>query len=273
MNTLATGPVSGLASLPSGVTLHYVVQGRPDGTPVVLVHGVGDSWRSWELVLPHLPERLRVYAITQRGHGFSDHPPSGYSRQDYAADLRQFIEALDLRDVALVGHSLGSWVVQAAAAADAARVARLVLVGSAPGCPTNPTVVAELIDFFDGVPDPPTPAFGRDFQASTVVQPLPAAFFETVTLDITRVRTPVWKGVAALLGEPAPNPNVRDIRARTLLVWGTHDAMMSRADQDLLLASIAGSRLIVYDDAGHTPHWEHPERFARDLVAFLDEPA
>src|SRR5262249_5646488 len=55
--------------LKSGLTVSYVVQGDPKGPPIVLLHGVGDSWHSWELVLPHLPKTFRVYAVTLRGHG------------------------------------------------------------------------------------------------------------------------------------------------------------------------------------------------------------
>src|SRR5919206_974518 len=76
---------SALAKLPSGVTLHYVVQGPPEGESVVLLHGIGDSWHSFELVLPHLPATARVYAVTLRGHGLSDGPPSGYAVTDLAA--------------------------------------------------------------------------------------------------------------------------------------------------------------------------------------------
>ena len=60
--------------LPTGVTLPYVEQGDPDGVPVILLHGVTDSWRSFEPVLPHLPPSIRAFALTQRGHGDADRP-------------------------------------------------------------------------------------------------------------------------------------------------------------------------------------------------------
>ena len=52
-------------------------------------------------------------------------------------------------------------------------------------------------------------------------------------------------------------------------MWGDKDALITKADQDALLAGIHGSRLVVYPSTGHAPHWEEPERFARDLVGFL----
>jgi non-heme chloroperoxidase len=55
----------------------------------------------------------------------------------------------------------------------------------------------------------------------------------------------------------------------TLLVWGAHDAMFGRAGQDALLRAIPGARLVVYEGSGHCPNWEEPERFARELAAFV----
>src|SRR3954454_2711051 len=55
--------------LHNGITLNYVVQGDPHGPVIVLLHGAGDSWHSYERVLPLLPASYRVYAVTLRGHG------------------------------------------------------------------------------------------------------------------------------------------------------------------------------------------------------------
>ena len=60
------------------------------------------------------------------------------------------------------------------------------------------------------------------------------------------------------------------IKAPTLLVWGDQDGMVPRSDQDAQMAAIAGSRLVVYEGAGPGVHWEEPERFASDLVTFVE---
>lgn len=60
------------------VTLQYAQQGNPSGTPVLLLHGLSDSWHSFERVLPHLPESIRAFALTQRGHGDASRPAAGY---------------------------------------------------------------------------------------------------------------------------------------------------------------------------------------------------
>jgi pimeloyl-ACP methyl ester carboxylesterase len=59
------------------------------------------------------------------------------------------------------------------------------------------------------------------------------------------------------------------IRCPVLLVWGDRDAVFGRAEQEALRDGIPGASLLVYEGTGHTPHWEEPERFARDLAAFV----
>jgi len=60
------------------------------------------------------------------------------------------------------------------------------------------------------------------------------------------------------------------ISVPTLIVWGARDAICPRSEQEALARAIPYARLVVYEDAGHAPHWEEPARFAGDLVDFAD---
>ena len=62
----------------------------------MLLHGYADSWRSFELVLAHLPPRIRALAVTQRGHGDPDRPASGYGLENLSGDLGAFMDAVGL---------------------------------------------------------------------------------------------------------------------------------------------------------------------------------
>ena len=99
-------PVKSL-ELPGRTKLEYVEQGDPSGVPVVLLHGYSDSWRSFEPVLPHLPKSLRVFSLSQRGHGNSGRPEQGYRTEDFANDVRAFMDTLGLERAIVVGHSMG----------------------------------------------------------------------------------------------------------------------------------------------------------------------
>ena len=98
--------------LADGTRLAYVEQGDTNGVPVILLHGYTDSWRSYERVLPHLPQSLRVLAVTQRGHGDSGKPDGEYESRVFARDVANFMDTLGIERAVIVGHSMGSTVAQ-----------------------------------------------------------------------------------------------------------------------------------------------------------------
>lgn len=130
-----TGTVQ-YVTLPSGIRLEYEERGDPDGVPVLLLHGVTDSRRSWDPVLPHLPPSIRAIALTQRGHGESDRPAAGYAIEDMAGDAAAVIDALRLGPAVVVGHSMGTWVAERLAIDSPERVLATV-VAAGPGAPRD----------------------------------------------------------------------------------------------------------------------------------------
>ena len=268
----ASGPVDTPPSfaevqLPTGVRMRYAVQGSPSGRPVILLHGYSDSGFSWSRALPLFPSDLRVYALDLRGHGGTSRPETGYRLADMADDVIAFLDAQGIRSAAVVGHSMGSLVAQHVAARAPARVSRLVLVGSTPG--VNQELARSLAETLDAMDGAVSEEFAREFQASTIFQPVPAEFFRGVVATSLSLPLPVWKAVLAGFSGPDNGADLARISSPTLLLWGARDAYFLRADQDALLQAIAGSRLLPYAETGHAPHWERPEQFVRDLVAFL----
>src|SRR5690606_13028734 len=114
----------------NGLRLAYVEQGERDGPVVVMLHGFTDSHRSFDLLRPHLPETWRAIALTQRGHGQSDKPSSGYEVRDLASDVPAFLDALGVERAIIVGHSMGAAVALQAAANYPSRVQALALIGA-----------------------------------------------------------------------------------------------------------------------------------------------
>jgi non-heme chloroperoxidase len=256
--------------LPTGVMLPYVEQGAASGVPVLLLHGVTDSWRSFERVLPHLPGSIRAVALTQRGHGDADRPTAGYRFQDFAADLAALMDALGIEAAVIVGHSMGSYVAQRFAMDHPERTLGLVLVGSATTWRGNPAVLDLWNSAVSKLTDPVDPVFVREFQRSTLAQPVPQAFFEAVVQESLKVPARVWRAAFEAIVNDDHSGELGKIEAPTLIVWGDRDdEFCPGGDQEALRAAIAGSRLVVYSGAGHALHWEEPERFAADLAAFV----
>jgi pimeloyl-ACP methyl ester carboxylesterase len=102
-------------------------QPRSAEPPLVLLHGLWESWHTFAAFAPRLAERRSVYAIDLRGHGESDKPTSAYGLEDYAADVVAVLEQLGRQPVHLLGHSLGSLVALQVAWQAPQQLARLIL--------------------------------------------------------------------------------------------------------------------------------------------------
>ena len=260
---------SKLIKLKTGITLNYVVQGKPDGPCVVLLHGAGDSWHSYDRVFPLIPSSYRVYAITLRGHGLSDHPETGFSRNDFAADILDFLDQFHIQHATLVGHSLGSFVAQTVVEQDSAHhIDRLVLIGSGPGRQAERSTTDEARNAFSALQDPIPYTFARDFQASTIYGTVPASFFETLVSEAQKVPASTWHGLGTFLGSDSFD-DLKKIRVPTLALWGDKDNFFKRTDEDLLVKTVPNAVLKVYPDTGHALHWEQPEKFTQDLLSFI----
>ncbi|HSB09999.1 MAG TPA: alpha/beta hydrolase [Blastocatellia bacterium] len=264
-------PVVKSVELPNRVTLSYVEQGDRSGAPVVLLHGVTDSWHSFDLVLPHLPESIHAFALTQRGHGDSSRPATGYRFGDFAADVAAFMDALQIESAIVVGHSMGSSVAQRFAIDYPERTLGLVLIAAFAGLRGNPDVLDLWNSVISTMTGPVDPGFAREFQESTLGQRVPPAFFETIMQECLKVPARVWKAVFEGFLEDDFSDQLSKIKTPVLIVWGDQDVFCRRTDQDALLAAISGSRLIEYPGNGHAVHWEQPERFVSDLKAFVEE--
>jgi pimeloyl-ACP methyl ester carboxylesterase len=261
-------PIIKSVELPHQLKLPYVEQGDASGIPMLLLHGVTDSWYSFEPLLSHLPPSIHAFALTQRGHGDADRPLAGYRTRDFAADVAAFADALGLQPAMVVGHSMGSTNAQRFAIDHPERTLGLVLAGAFATYRDNPAVVGFWQSTVSRLTDPIDPDFVRAFQESTLAQPVPQGFLDIVVQESLKVPARVWRATFDGFLEDECAGELGKIKAPTLIVWGARDAFCSRHDQDALLMAIAGSRLSVYERAGHALHWEEPERFAADLVAF-----
>jgi pimeloyl-ACP methyl ester carboxylesterase len=96
-------------TLGNGTRIAYLE--RPGGdTPLILLHGITDSARSYEPLLAHISPGCRVFALDHRGHGDSDKPDSRYDTEAYADDVRHFIREVVGGPALVQGHSLGGAV-------------------------------------------------------------------------------------------------------------------------------------------------------------------
>ena len=254
--------------LPGNVELEYVEQGTASGTPVIFLHGITDSWHSFESTLPHLPKSLRAFAITQRGHGHSFKPDAAYQMKDFAADIAAFIKAKHLGQAVIVGHSMGGLVAQQLALDYPHLIKAIVIVDSDASFIDNPGM-PEFLNEVTQLTDPVAFEFADAFQKSTLSRPIDSAYYQLLVGESLKVPAHVWREAMQQTLYANFTSQLPMIQKPTLIFWGSKDSICPHKDQEILQKGIQGSKLIVYEGVGHALHWEEPERFVKDLVSFI----
>ena len=258
------------ATLDSGLTLSYAEQGEPAQHALVLLPGPTDSWRSYEPVLARLPSSIRAVAVSQRGHGDSDKPMTGYGVQDFAADVVPFLDTLGIDRAVLAGHSGSCLVVRRVAIDHPERVAGLVLEASPTTLHGDARFEGLVETLVSDLKDPISADFAHSFIVDTSAEGLDPAVLEQLAHELLKVPARVWSEAFARLLEYDDTPELRHIAAPALLIWGDADVLVGHDMQEMLAERIPDTTSIVYPGVGHTPRWEDPSRFAADVAAFIE---
>ncbi|MCU1455977.1 MAG: putative hydrolase or acyltransferase of alpha/beta superfamily [Actinomycetia bacterium] len=269
-------------TLPShdGGTINVVARGA--GPTIVLIHGITLSLRSWVLQLESLPELgFRVVAFDHRGHGESLAGESGHSLENLAADVASVLEQLDLRDVLLVGHSMGGVAVEAFALLqpDVAheRVRGLVLLSTLARAPMMGSermrkLAGMLSRQGPGVGvfmHPPNLGFllarlgyGRD--------PLPSHVEMNRQMILECDPQTVQLALAALF-ELDLVDEIAAIDLPTLVITGSADLIAPPAESRRIAQRIPGARLETLKGGGHMLMLERADELNALLVEFARE--
>jgi non-heme chloroperoxidase len=115
----------------NGITLHYLDWGGPNMEALVFLAGMGNSAHIFDDMAPEFTDRFRVLGLTRRGHGQSDRPETGYDTMTLVEDIKQFLDAMKLGRVNLIGHSLAGDELTRFANLYPERVLRLVYLDAA----------------------------------------------------------------------------------------------------------------------------------------------
>jgi pimeloyl-ACP methyl ester carboxylesterase len=267
-----------------GHRLHYRIGGH--GRLLVLVHGITNSSATWEPVLATLEQRFTVIAPDLLGHGDSAKPRGDYSLGANASLLRDFMLALGHERATLVGHSLGGGIAMQMAYQFPERVERLVLVSSGglgrqvtpllravalPGAElVLPLLASEpLVNAgakIGGWIDRIGVRVGSDLAAM-------AAGFASLQ-DIVARRAFVHTARAVIdVGGQRVNATDKLYLAEavpTLILWGDRDPIIPARHGIRAHELMPGSRLRIFDGAGHFPHHDDPPGFAAAITEFVD---
>jgi pimeloyl-ACP methyl ester carboxylesterase len=264
--------------------LSYQECGPLEGPTVLLLHGLASDSDTWDRALLPLAEcGVHVLALDLLGHGLSDKPVGGYTLDDFADSLEQFLSALGVDAVTLGGHSLGGAIAIHFGYHHPARVERLVLVAAGGlGREVHPALRAASVPGADRVLGlAMQPRMQRLYGHRQVHRALRLTSDNLVNLRRTRrslgnvegraVFFSALRSVIAPAGQRGSFLEMRYLAEHvpTLLVWSERDPVIPLAHAQATHAQLPGSRLVVVPGGGHEPHRRHPDAFAAAVADFV----
>jgi pimeloyl-ACP methyl ester carboxylesterase len=258
--------------LPTGIDMAYIEVGPVDGKPVLLIHGLTDSVRSWSLSMDDLHKidpSLHIIAVDLRGHGQSSMPDAKacapdpekcYRVSDLAGDVVAFMKAKGIAKADMAGHSMGSFVVQEIALSHPEMVGHAILVATGAKSVGN----AALSDFVlkqtvEGAWKKALEAKGLAFPAGvyeltpldadpkamewiaanwTLDPAAQAAFLTPYTPETAKTRLGTWIGATRGLLAQDNTERLKSMSVPTLVLWATQDSIYLAKDQDEIKASL-----------------------------------
>jgi pimeloyl-ACP methyl ester carboxylesterase len=257
-----------------------------EGPVVLLLHGMAGSSVTWKHVMPELARRFTVIAPDLLGHGASARAAGEYSVSGHANLLRDLLATLGHERATLVGQSFGGGVAMQLAYQFPERCERLVLVSSG-------GLGREVSLLLRGLSIP-----GAEHVLSLLCSRAlrdaghrVAAWLRGAGLRPAPTLEEIWRSYASLADCGARRAFFRTLRSvidaggqtvsatdrlylaaemPTLILWGARDRLIPVSHAFAAHATIPGSRLDIFEDVGHFPHCEAPERFVRSLVAFIE---
>lgn len=265
--------------LKDGTPLHYVERGS--GTPVVLLNALMYSARYfWRRNVEPLSQGCRVLALDPRGHGESGKPNFGYTVEGYADDLAEFLAAKELQGAVLVGVALSGFVILDLLRRHGAQgikgialcemTPRLV---SAPGWehPTFGNFPPEAAAGFGaGVRADKSRAGLRNFFMAGWATPPDPATIEEIMAETWLMPTDAIADMCDEMVRQDVREQLRTIPVPTLFMYGgSKNNLLPTRPGRWAHAQLPGSQLVEFEDSGHNPFLEEPDKFNAELLRFV----
>lgn len=267
-----------------GISTPYLVAG--EGTPLVLLHGVGVNSRDWSWVLPLLSQSHRVYAPDLYVLGLEDPESADLSPPGSAAFVRKFLDALGVDRCAVIGHSFSGATAVRLALSDPERVSKLVLASSTGlGRGIHPNGVSAILpglgdaatNLAKSPPGSLTRVTGRLFLLFARPDRAPPRWIAE------QIRLPMIPGfldfgLAAARAQIGPTGQLEEesvlerlprLQMPTLVLWGAMDWLIPVWHARRATERLARGRRVIIPDCGHLPHVERPDRFSELVLDFL----
>jgi non-heme chloroperoxidase len=275
--------MAGHVTTNDGVNLHYLEAGS--GKPILMIPGWSQTAEQFKYQLAGLSDRYRVIAVDMRGHGESDKPEFGYKISRLAKDVHDIIDALDLQEVNILGHSMGSSVIwNYYDMFGPERLSKLLLIDQMPMITSNPAWLEEervnsgaifdpqsLYETINALAGPDGVETTRGFIGSMVTKAIPE---EEKAWIIERNLTMPRRHAATLLYNHSTQ-DWRDLIPRIelpTLVVGGRVSTVPWQSQAWIAEQVPGARLEIFEEEDGGNHFmfiEGHEKFNQIVADFV----
>lgn len=242
------------------LTVHEQAAGGPT---LLLLHGFTDCAESYRLLLPHLAG-CHLVIPDLRGHGTSFRGPIG-SLDTLAGDVEAVADALGLRRVLVVGHSMGALVAITLAARGRVDLSGLVTISGSLR-PAGPSLQA-LAGAMAALPDPLAVSHPFLDEWYACSRPVPAPFLARLRASCVAMRRQDWLDCLAMLDRADLRAVAGRLALASVVLSGSEDAIFAPDHQRGLVKALRPQRNVVFSGVGHNPHWEVPDEVAAVLRA------
>lgn len=254
----------------NGNKIRYLEEGNSDNV-IVLLHGLGGMAERWLTVFPFLNKKHRVIAPDLIGYGKSDKPQIDYTAELFKKTMLEFLEALSLQNVFMIGTSLGGQVVAECASTQNPRIKKIILSSPA-GIMKKSTPVLDAYIMAALHPTPESVKLAYQMMTGNNAE----IKSESVENFISSMERHNAKMVflSTLLGmknSPAITEKLGLIKIPTLILWGSNDRMIPVEYSKDFVSSIPNSELVIMDGCGHIPYEEKPLEFSKIVLDFLSK--
>lgn len=269
-----------MSALPSPI-VHDTIAGisywrrAGHGRRLVCLHGIGSNAGSFLPLLAQLPEDWDVIAWNAPGYGASEPLAADWPvESDYAEALGRFLDALELNQVTLLGHSLGTLMAARFAALHPERVTEMVLGacacghGQAPGGKLSEAAAARLAE----LEELGARAFAEKRGPRLLAEPNgnPEAR-ERVIEAMAAVKQPGYGQAVRMLASGQLVENLKKVRCPIHIVWGNGDIVTPRVQSERASAALGDAPITEISGSGHALHVETPAEFSRVILSCLED--
>ncbi|MBC6402983.1 MAG: alpha/beta hydrolase [Hyphomonadaceae bacterium] len=256
-----------------GLSMRYRDEGPEDAPILLMVHGFTFSLETWDAVADRLTPGYRIIRPDLPGHGLTGPDiQDRYTNEDTVAFLSGFINALGLSDPVIVGNSLGGLVAWRYAASHPDRVRGLILISpggfSINGVTEEPVPVPKMVELYlTQAPEAGVSAATGNMYAD------PQKLAEERLTQIRDMMLQPGNGDAfvkraGMFTLPPPETDLAGVGVPTLIIWGDRDKIIPPDHGSGFVEAMPQAILKLYENAGHLPQEETPDRLAEDIHLF-----